>query len=284
MVIGELLQNATGQLQNAGIDNARLDAEVLLAHLLNRERLYLVTHRTDEIAADIADAFRHLIVRRVKHEPVAYLIGQREFMSLDFSVCPGVLIPRPDTETLVELILETTPKQEPFTLLDLCTGSGAIAVSLAHYLPNSHVTAVDISDICVETAKKNATRNGVAGRVQVLQADILKPLPSLDLFDCVVSNPPYIPTKVLETLEADVQDFEPHTALDGGGDGLIFYRHIIQNAPAFLRKGGLLALEIGHDQRDAVTHLMAESGFFTQVDIRRDLAGIDRVVFGRFKG
>lgn len=280
MVIGELLQNATQRLLNAGIDNPRLDAEVLLAHLLHQKRLYLITHRTLEVAPETAREFENLIQRRACHEPVAYLTGEREFMSLDFSVCPGVLIPRPDTETLVELVLDAFPKEAPLTVLDLCTGSGAIAASLAHYLPQSRVTAVDISTICMETALKNAIRNGVADRVQVLQADILKPLPPLGLYDCVVSNPPYIPTNVLATLDADVQNFEPHTALDGGDDGLIFYRHIIQQAPSLLRSGGLLALEIGHDQREAVTDLMIESGFFRQIDIRQDLAGIDRVVFG----
>lgn len=283
MVISELLQEAVHTLAEAGIENPRLDAEVLLAHLLRQERLYLLTHRTDTVSQETVDAFGALIQRRIQHEPIAYLVGHREFMSLDFTVSPGVLIPRPDTETLVELVLETYSKTENLSILDLCTGSGAIAVSLAHYLPKSRVTAIDISSICIETAQKNAVKNGVGNRVQVLEGDVLKPMPCLGLFDCVVSNPPYIPTTVVASLDADVQNFEPHTALDGGGDGLVFYRHIIQHAPDVLRPGGLLVFEIGHDQKNAVLALMEESGQFSKTGTTCDLAGIARVVFGWLK-
>ncbi|MBQ4517473.1 MAG: peptide chain release factor N(5)-glutamine methyltransferase [Clostridia bacterium] len=283
MVIGDLLQEAVQALAEAGIEQPRLDAEVLLAHLLHQERLYLLMHRTDTVSQETVDTFQDLIKRRTNHEPIAYIVGHREFMSLDFAVSPGVLIPRPDTETLVELVLETYPKTEPITILDLCTGSGAIAVSLAHYLPQSRVTAVDINPICIETAQKNAKHNGVDTRMKVLAADVLKPLPLLGTFDCVVSNPPYIPTKMVATLDADVQDFEPHTALDGGDDGLVFYRHIIKNISGLLRPGGLLAFEIGHDQKDAVLALMKESENFAGTGTKCDLAGITRVVFGWLK-
>ncbi len=279
MVIGALLKEATAALTAAGISSARLDSEVLLAFVLKKERLYLAMHKDADISAELAHRFRRLIDRRAAHEPVAYLTGCREFMSLPFYVAPGVLIPRPDTETLVEFALERLDKKIPYSILDLCTGSGAIAVSLAYYLPESHVTAVDISPLCTEAAQKNAAQNGVAARVTVLQADVYK-LSDEKKYDCVVSNPPYIPSGVLPGLEPDVRDYEPATALDGGSDGLDFYRFLTKKAAALLKPAGLLAFEVGHDQSDAVMALLQESGSFQDIGTRRDLAGICRVVYG----
>lgn len=281
MVIGTLLTEGTDALRQAGVESPRLDAEVLLAHLLQKERLYLSLHRTETVLSEIARAFRGLIARRAAHEPIAYLTGHKEFMSLDFQVGPGVLIPRPDTETLVELVIANFEKKKNISVLDLCTGSGAIAVSLAYYLPESRVTAYDISSICVETARHNAAQNGVGNRVMVEKKDVLQPLEAGTSYDCVVSNPPYIPAETVASLETDVRDYEPRSALDGGADGLLFYRHFAAAASPLLVTGGLLALETGHDQAAAVAALLKETGCFGEIGIHRDLAGIDRVVCGK---
>ncbi len=278
MVIGTLLAEAATRLSAAGISTARLDSEVLLAHLLKKDRLFLAVHRKDEVTQEIKEQFMALVERRAQHEPVAYLTGQREFMSLTFAVSPGVLIPRPDTETLVELVIQRFQKEKEVTMLDLCTGSGAIAVSLAHYLPQSRVTGVDISELCVETARKNAETNGVANRVTMLVKDVFA-LPDGERYNCVVSNPPYIPGGVLPTLEADVRDYEPQKALDGGADGLVFYRHLAKICKDLLLPGGFLALEVGHDQAEAVTDLLINAGGYQNIGTEKDLSGINRVVY-----
>ncbi len=283
MVIAELLKEAVETLTAARVDNPRLDAEVLLAHLLQKERLFLLLHRDESVTEPLCEAYRLLVQRRAEREPVAYLTGSREFMSLPFQVRPGVLIPRPDTETLVELVIETYKNKKNVTILDLCTGSGAIAVSLAYYLPASRVTAVDISSVCLEIAQKNAEQNGVAERVAFHQGDVLGPLSHIGTYDCVVSNPPYIPTSALASLSPDVQAYEPHSALDGGEDGLLFYKHLAISCAHLLKPDGRLVMEIGHDQKDAVTQLMENSGFFEEIGICYDLAGIGRVVYGTRK-
>jgi len=280
MVISEALQQATLRLQSAGIESPRLDAEVLLAFLLKKERLYLVLHRDETLSHEVETQFFSLVRRRADCEPVAYLLGEREFMSLPFFVEPGVLIPRPDTETLGECVLSRYSSSQALSMLDLCTGSGAIAVSLAHSLPKSHVTACDVSPLCLKVAHKNAENNGVSERITLKQWDILAPCPFAERFDCIVSNPPYIPSSVLCTLDRDVRDYEPALALDGGDDGLLFYRRLIALASSLLKKGGLLAFEVGHDQADAVMAEMEENGFANCEKIK-DLSGIFRVVCGR---
>ncbi len=279
MVIGDLLREGARELSISGIETARLDSEVLLSSLLKKERLYFVTHRDQMVDEATVSAFRALIARRRENEPVAYLIGKREFMSLDFAVSPGVLIPRPDTETLVEFVLTRLEKKESPAVLDLCTGSGAIAVSLAYYLPKSYVAAVDISDTCIKTAQKNAEQNGVAERVSVYKADVFTYKPDKK-FDCVVSNPPYIPAAVINTLENDVKKYEPHLALSGGEDGYDFYRHLASVGAALLNAGGLLALEVGHDQAKTVVAMLEQTGAYNEIGTREDLAGISRVVYG----
>lgn len=280
MVIGDLLKEATEKLTTAGIDTARLDSEVLLSFLLQKERLYLLMNRNQEMAAETENEFWELIERRVKKEPVAYIVGHREFMSLNFSVCPGVLIPRPDTETLVEYAIEQLQNVKNPDILDLCTGSGAISVSLAHYLPESRVTAVDISDVCVKIAEKNAAENGVANRVAVVCEDVFA-YQGETKYDCVVSNPPYIPTAVVSTLEEDVRKFEPHLALDGGTDGYDFYRYLAIKGAELLKAGGLFLLEVGHDQAETVKYLLEETKAYKSIGTVCDLAGISRVVYAQ---
>lgn len=298
-------------------DTPRLDAEVLLSYIIKKERVWFVIHAKEQPDAAECAAFRALIARRAAGEPVAYLTGEREFMGLPFAVRPGVLIPRPDTETLVEAVLQEQLPDAP-KILDLCTGSGAIAVSLAHFLPRAHVCAIDISDVCVETAQKNAVQNGVSGRMRIIRADILSggfsipadafsagedsaqsgfaardsascPSPSpaagdisgsAPPADVLVSNPPYIPSMDIAGLMPDVRDYEPLSALDGGGDGLLFYRRIAELLPALLAPGRFVALEVGHDQADEVAALLTACGC-ANVRFARDLAGIRRVVLAR---
>ncbi|HUR52615.1 MAG TPA: peptide chain release factor N(5)-glutamine methyltransferase [Gemmataceae bacterium] len=254
--IKELLRWTIDFLTKKGFPSPRLDAEVLLAHVLKCKRIDLIAN-SDETPAD-ADrtAFRELIKRRVDHWPVAYLVGSKEFYLLKFEVSPAVLIPRPETETLV---LEADRLLKPLaapTVLDLCTGSGCIAVVLAHQRKAARVTAVDISPDALDVAKRNAATHTVADRVTFLSGDLFGPVPATP-FDLVVSNPPYVTPAELAALTPDVRDHEPRLALDGGPDGLAFYRRIATGVGPFLKPGGSVLVEIGHTQDEAVRALFA---------------------------
>lgn len=284
-----LLCESTEALQNCS-DTPRLDAEILLCHLLGKERVWLAIHAQEYATEKICQQMRHFIARRSKKEPIAYIIGKREFMGLPFCVRSGVLIPRPDTETLVEAVLKENTIECP-KIIDLCTGSGAIAVSLAHFLPNSIVSAVDFSDICIQTAQENAKKNGVSERVNVVYGDILSdcfmlkpsdfPKNKDDVAaDILVSNPPYIRKSDLSSLMSDVRDYEPKSALDGGEDGLIFYHRIAALTPSLLKRGGLLAVEAGHDQAEEIAEIFTQHSL-NNIHFIRDLSGIQRVVLAR---
>jgi release factor glutamine methyltransferase len=264
-----------GRFAERGLGTPRLDAELLLAHLLKVERIRLYTHFDQPLKPEELAAFRELIKRRLAGEPVAYLVGKREFRSLELSVDPRVLIPRPDTETLVEAALELLPAHGAARVVDVGTGSGAIAIAIAVARPEVEVEAVDRSLEAAEVARANAAR--LAPRVRVHIGDLLAGISgSIDL---VVSNPPYIPTSSIGTLQAEVQR-EPRLALDGGADGLDVVRRLVRESAACLRAGGALALEIGAGQADATAQLLTEAGF-TAIRKHPDLAGIERVVSGR---
>lgn len=280
MKIFELLNKGADVLSKSLPDiNGRFESELLLSFVLKKERIYLAIHRDEAVSQENTDLFFSCIERRAKAEPVSYITGTKEFMSLPFFVRQGVLIPRPDTETLCCHIIDEF-KGEGFTMLDLCTGSGAIAVSLAKYIKNTVVDAVDISDICIDTAKKNAENNGVSEYINVIRADILNGFTADKKYDCIVSNPPYIKSDVISALMKDVKDFEPSLALDGGHDGLIFYEKISAFAPDMLKENGMLAFEIGHDQADAVKDILIKNNF-KDICFTKDLAGIKRVISGR---
>ncbi|MPN36075.1 Release factor glutamine methyltransferase [bioreactor metagenome] len=200
-------------------------------------------------------------------------------MGLDFYVQEGVLIPRPDTEILVEEVIELGKNKGPINILDIGTGSGAITVSLAKYLESAKITSVDISDIALEIGKKNAKSNNVNDRITFIKSDLFTNIDDSMRFDIIVSNPPYIKREVIETLDKQVKDFEPYSALEGGIDGLDFYRAITTQAKKYLNKGGILAYEVGHDQREEVSKLMKSNGY-TNIYTRKDLQQIDRVVIG----
>lgn len=274
MVISETVLSAAKLLA----ENARFEAELIVMNVLGISRSELVLHGKSEVTADEHEKIIKFANRRKSGEPLQYILGECEFMSLQFSVSPGVLIPRADTETLVETVIENC--EDSMKVIDICSGSGCIGISIAHYVKDILVDMVDISDKAVETAKKNIAANGVSERVKVKKMDILNEYP-LEKYDIAVSNPPYIETEVIDTLQTEVKDYEPLIALDGGNDGLIFYRRIIDTASNFLKNNGLLAFEIGYNQGESVKAMMSEN--FKNVELIKDLCGNDRVVIGRLK-
>ena len=272
----EILQWAIAEL---GKEN-RMEAELLLCHVLDTNRALLLAHDTDSIGADKAEAYRTLVARRKAGEPFQYLLGSANFMGLDFIVTPDVLIPRFDTERLVEKALELLqPITQPI-VLDVCTGSGAIAVAISHYKPDAAVYAGDISEAALKVAEQN--NRCLNTHVSFRQGNLLEPFDDLNgTVHLLISNPPYITTQEMQELPIDVQQ-EPHLALWGGEDGLDFYRILSAKAPLLLCAGGWLMFEIGWKQGAAVSSLMQQQGF-QNVAVLQDWQGNDRVVVGQMK-
>lgn len=266
--------------EEKGIENPRVDAELLLCEVLKCQRITLFLDAERPLAAEELATFKGYVLRRAKAEPLAYILGHREFMGLDFKVTPATLIPRPETELLVESIVKAAKVLKPegaVKLLDIGTGSGAIVVSALVELPQAKGVGVDISIEALKVAKENGEAQGLQGRIGFVYSDVFSRIPKEKKFDIIVSNPPYIPSKVIAELAVDVQK-EPHGALDGGEDGLGFYRRIIAEAQAYMEMDGLLAFEIGYDQGKAVMELCREAGF-KQVALRKDYANLNRMVF-----
>lgn len=279
--IQALLTWTTDFLAKKGVASARLEAHILLAHVLNCPRIELVARSAEEPTEAERAAYRDLITRRVGGWPVAYLTGSKEFYLLKFEVSPAVLIPRPETETLVlEALKHLKPLKEP-AVLDLGTGSGCIAVSLAHQKKDARAVAVDLSPDALDVARRNAAKYGVADRITFIQGDLFAPLPPGSVFDVVVSNPPYVTPTELAALAPDIRDHEPRLALDGGPDGLAFYRRIAAGAGAVLKPGGWLLVEIGATQDDAVRAVFAERAELVLGPTLKDGAGLPRVVCAR---
>ena len=274
----EVLKAASDKLSAAKIDNPRLDSEILLANVLNCRRLQLYVDSNRILPLENILKFNQLINQRLEGIPVAYLVGSKDFMGLSFAVNENVLIPRPETEILTEFVgeyLRGLDKEVIFA--DLGTGSGAIAVSILKFVKSARAVAVDVSKSALQVAKFNASKFHVENRIEFHCGDLFKPLTVK--FDAIVSNPPYIQTSELKTLQKEVK-CEPQLALDGGEDGLSFYRRILRDAPRFLADGGLLAVEIGINQAAAVKKLFEDANF-ADVTILNDLAGIERVVAGK---
>ncbi len=260
-------------------NNPMLEAKLLLAYVLGIDKDDLFFRLSEEIPEDKLEKYYELLEKRASGYPVQYILGNQEFMGLEFEVGEGILVPRPDTETLVENIIKIAEEKysgKLIRILDMCTGSGAIAVSLAKYIPNSMVDAADISDKAVKTAEKNAEKNQTDDRLSVIKSDLFENI-KRD-YEIIVSNPPYIETEVLKTLQTEVSEYEPKLALDGGEDGLDFYRKIIKESPKYLKEDGVLGLEIGYNQGKAVSELMRP--FFYNIEIIKDLGENDRVVIG----
>ena len=275
MTIRQTLRAAAARLAQAGVPEADNDAALLLAHVLNEPPLSLRADGARLLEKAQAAAFDALVERRAAREPLQYITGEAPFMGLMLAAAPQVLIPRFDTETLCEQAFLRLRGQE--RVLDLCTGSGALAVAIGHRFPRARVYAGDISPAALALAQKNAVRYGVT--VDFRLGDLFAPFAG-ERFDMIVSNPPYIPSNELAALQAEVRR-EPALALDGGVDGLDFYRRIIKNAPAYLRAGGWLLLEIGSDQADAVCALLQKG--FESIQVYDDLNGLHRAVAGRVK-
>lgn len=256
-------------------EKARRDAELLLLHGAGLSRAESLAHSDDELEVAAATYYEVLLERRVEGEPIQYITGAAEFYGLPFRVTPDVLIPRPETEHLVESVFEAAARFAAPRIVDVGTGSGAIAVALAHKLTKSQITAIDLSEAALELAQENAERNHVAELIRFLRGDLLEPVAGAQ-FDIVVSNPPYVRVADRESLAVEVRDYEPALALFAGEDGLDIYRRLIPAAFALLASGGFIGLEIGFGQSDAVGSLLAGAGF-VEVEFRPDLQGIPRV-------
>lgn len=281
MTVREILNEATRELEAAGIETARLDSEVLLAFCLNCARLEFLKNPDLKINKNKLSQYTKLVERRLKYEPVAYITGRKEFWSFTLEVNKGVLIPRPDTEIILEEALAVGKNIIAPRIADIGTGSGAIALALAKELPEAKITATDISPAALKVAKKNARNLKLGKNIEFLKGDLFAPVKGL--FDIIVSNPPYISAAEYEELPRGVKDFEPKIALLAGQTGVEFYEKLIYQSKNHLKKDGWLLMEIGAPQAEKIRDIMQECAFFEDIDVRRDYAGHDRVIKGRKK-
>ncbi|ETJ16453.1 Methyltransferase, HemK family [human gut metagenome] len=278
--IEELINTGTKTLKDNGIDTARLDTELLLGNVIEKERLYLITHKEETIGKDQCDEFFELIEKRRKKMPVKYILNKCEFMGIDLHVEEGVLIPRDDTELLVDEVLKNISEDDEKQICDLCCGSGAIGISLACLRKNIKVDLLDYYPIPEKVTLINIEKHNLQGRVSFSKSDLLDvSIKASKKYDIIVSNPPYIEEEEIEKLMDDVQKYEPHTALSGGIDGLDFYRKIVNQSIEVLNENGILAFEIGYNQGKAVKSLMEENNF-KDVRVIKDFASLDRIVIG----
>ena len=281
--IGELLDKASKELKEENIDTYILDAQLLLGNVLAKDKLYIITNRDKNVSLKDEKEYFELIEKRKNKMPIKYILGETEFMGLDFNVEEGVLIPRGDTEILVEEVLSIINEEDELNVCDLCSGSGAIGISIANYRKKINVEEIDFYEVPEKVTKKNIIKHGLEGRVKFIKSDLLKePINQGKKYDVIVSNPPYIKADEISNLMDDVKKYEPHTALDGGDDGLVFYKRIIEESKTTLNNEGVLAFEIGYDQGEEVSNLMKEAGFYN-IKLVKDLAGLDRVVLGYLK-
>ena len=295
LLVKEMLTMGEKQLMDSDIADATRDCKILYCYMMDIPFSKIILEYQEVLQDRLCDKYFELIDRRSKGEPVQYIMGSQEFMGLEFIVNENVLIPRQDTETLVEDALEIINtgtlrgedmdvKRKEWDILDLCTGSGAIGVSLARIANKVNVTCSDISEGAIKVAKENAQKHGVAKSVKFEQGDLFKPFSKhfhKQKFDMIISNPPYIKSSIIPTLQKEVCEHEPLSALDGGESGLDFYERIVSGVGSHLRKSGVLLLEIGHDQGEAVSGLLSRNGEFTSIRVLKDLANRDRIVFAK---
>jgi len=279
--IQKLLNWTTEFLTNKGVEAPRLSAELLISHVVGLKRIELYTQFDKQVPQQQLDLLHDLVKRASLHEPVAYLTGKTEFYSLEFDITTDCLIPRPETELLVQRAIEFLRTRSGVQYIcDLCTGSGCIAVAIAKNFPNARVTATDISAAVLEVAARNIEKHQLKERVRLLCGDLFEPvIQQLDVsqFDLIVCNPPYVSTAEYEKLEKNVKDYEPEFALLAGEDGLDVYRRIIEKADEFLKPGAALMLEIGYAQGSAIKELLEQTGAFTEIKIEKDYHNNDRI-------
>ncbi len=293
------LRDGMSRLRAANVPSFTLAAELLLMHLLGRDRAWIYAHPEYSLVSAEADKYRSLLERRCAGEPTQYLTGKQEFWGLEFEVTPAVLIPRPETEHVIEVALERLGEERgvrinmrtgaptpALRIADVGTGSGCIAVALARELPHANIVATDISGEALEVARRNAARHGASGRIQFIQTDLLSDLRDRlripnggeNLFDMIVSNPPYVARNDAAELQREVRDHEPSEALFGGPTGIDMYERLIEQAAEFLAPRGVLVLELGYNCADGVRAILSRQGVWVNVSVTNDLAGIPRVI------
>ena len=281
MKIMEAIKRGMIELKNENIESPKMQSRLLMQFILNKPRQYIIVNDMEELNKADEEKYFNAIKKLRKGIPLEHITHQKEFMKLNFFINENVLIPRQDTEILVEEVIKISKQTNAKKILDLCTGSGAIAVSVAKYLPNCEVTAVDISNDALKVAKRNAINNQVENQITFVSSDMFTNL-NEEKFDIIVSNPPYIRTKVIETLETKVQN-EPYIALDGGEDELYFYREIVKNSYQYLKFKGYLCMEIGFDQKIDVIELIENEDKFENTYSKKDLYDNDRIIVTRLK-
>lgn len=283
MNIGELLIKAYEELKCEHIDTYMLDSQLLLQKVLNKDKMYLILNRDVSVEEKQANEYLKLIDMRKNKMPVKYILGECEFMGMEFNVREGVLIPRGDTEILVESAIEKIKENNYLNICDVCCGSGAIGVSIGEFIKNSKVDCYDIEDVACEVTQENINKFSLENKVNVYKSDLLShAIKEKRKFDMILSNPPYIRLDVIPTLMQDVRQYEPFIALCGGESGLVFYEKIIEQSLEVLKPGGMIGFEIGYDQREDVKRLLEEKGY-EEIICRKDLAGLDRVVMGKLR-
>ncbi len=274
--IAEAILQGSNALRKAGVPEARREAGSLLAFVLDRDRTFILSHAEDPISDEQVTLYSEFVNSRAQGEPAQYITGRQEFYGLEFEVTPDVLIPRPETELLIETALKLIDGGSSVSLCDVGTGSGCIAITLLKNLPLAEAVALEISPAALAIATRNASRHGVTGRIELVLSDCFAALDSQS-FDLIVSNPPYVAEGAVATLQREVRDFEPRVALTAGADGLDVIRRLVGDAPQFLKRGGHLLFEIGFDQHAAVGKLI-DSSIWELLDIHQDLQGIPRTV------
>ena len=282
--VAKSLRWAEGYLAQRGVPSPYVDAEYILAHILGCQRQDLLIYPDRVVKEDEAAQFNACIERRGRREPLQYIIGEVGFRGLLFKVNKDVLIPRPETELLVDEVVKSVTKKDA-TILDLCTGSGCIAVCIARELIDSKVYAVDISEGALAAARENAARHGVGERITFLSGDLFGAISSLNLkgmIDVIVSNPPYVSAEEMQELQPEIRDYEPASALYGGKDGLDFYRRIIHDSPYYLAAGGYILMEMGYGQAGRIKELIESENKFINIEITKDMAGIGRTISARY--
>lgn len=281
MNISEALSSGYNLLKEAQIESYIIDTQLLLSRVLNVDKLYLIMNRNEELSKEIEVKFEELLKKRKEKMPIAYILNDVEFMGLHYYVKEGVLIPRPDTEILVEECLIIIKNNQLKTICDMCCGSGAIGLAIGKHMEDTKVWLYDISDTAIEVSSRNQEILGLERRTNIIKSDLFeRPLKEKMKFDMIVSNPPYIEEHIIPTLMEDVKNYEPHLALSGGPDGLEFYRRICEDGKELLNPSGYMCFEIGYNQEQETKELLRENGFIDIYSLR-DLGGNFRVVIGK---